>query len=244
MPDTPLLSIVVPAYNEELCIGPLIQQILKVPIGSVGFRREIIVVDDGSTDATATIAAGFPEIKLIRQRNAGKGNAVRTGISKAAGDFILIQDADLEYNPRDYIPMLSAIKVTPPNVVYGSRTKGVIASRGWRWPFPGKHEQQGIGPWGMNLVLMLLTYVLYGRVITDMLTAYKIYPMEALRKIRTVTNGFETDHELTAKLCRLGFKIVEVPVRYTPRSREQGKKIRAVDGLIAICTLFRFRIFG
>lgn len=239
--ESRVLSIVVPAYNEERYIKQLLERIFAVPTEEIGFDKEVIVVDDGSTDATAEIAKHFASVKLIQQKNAGKGNAVRAGIRHATGDFILVQDADLEYDPSDYVSLLSAAQLSPPNCVYGSRPWGIIQRRGWRWPLPGKHENQGVGPWVMNLVLMVLTFLLYGRVISDMLTAYKLYPARIVQAFRTITNGFETDHELTARLIRSNVAIVEVPISYSPRTAEEGKKIRAIDGMIAVWTLLRFR---
>jgi glycosyltransferase involved in cell wall biosynthesis len=239
--ESRVLSIVVPAYNEERYIGRLLERIFAVPTEQIGFAKEVIVVDDGSTDATAAITKRFASVKLIQQKNAGKGNAVRAGIRHATGDFILVQDADLEYDPSDYVLLLSAAQLSPPNCVYGSRPWGIIQQRGWRWPLPGKHENQGVGPWAMNLVLMALTFLLYGRIISDMLTAYKLYPAKIVQEFRTITNGFETDHEITARLIRSNVAIVEVPISYSPRTSEEGKKIRAIDGIIAVWTLLRFR---
>lgn len=174
------VSIIIPAYNEESFIGTLLEKILQVPTESVGFIKEIVVVDDGSTDKTAMIAGKFPKVTVIQQHNQGKGAAVQRGIKDSTGDFILVQDAEL-------------------------------------------------------------TLLLYGRWLTDLLTAYKIYP--ALIKNWVVrTHGFETDHELTAKLVKAGISIVEVPVSYTPRSLQEGKKIRPRDGLIAVLTLFKYRV--
>jgi dolichol-phosphate mannosyltransferase len=241
---TRLLTVVVPAYNEERFIGQLLEKILSVPTEKAGFSKEIIVVDDGSTDGTALTVRKFPSVRLIQQANAGKGSAVRSGIRHATGDFVLVQDADLEYDPSDYVVLLSALRFDAPISVYGSRPCGVIRRVGWRFPFPGKHEMQGIGPWGMNIVLMAATFILYGRIITDMLTGYKLYPTKIVQSMNTVTNGFETDHELTAKLSARGVRITEVPISYAPRTRADGKKIRSIDGLIALWTLLRFRFSG
>jgi len=235
------VSIIVPAYNEEAFIGTLLERITRVPTEDIGFRKEIIVVDDGSTDATAECAAFLPDVTVTRQDNQGKGAAVQRGLREATGDFVLVQDADLEYDPDDYVPMLAALGEAGATAVYGSRPLGVIRERGWLHPFPGKHPGQGIGPWAMNVVLSVFCLLLYGRWITDLLTGYKIYPAGILKGFTVRTRGFETDHELTAKLVKSGIAIHEVPVGYTPRSKEEGKKIRARDGLIALWTLLRFR---
>jgi len=234
------ISIVIPAYNEEAFIGELLKKIIAVPTESLGFKKEIIVVDDGSKDATAAIVRNFPEATLIQQRNQGKGAAVQHGISNASGDYILVQDADLEYDPLDYLPMLSQVNNAPAGAVYGSRTLGQIRDQGWGL-FPGRHAEQGFGPWLAGVVLSLWTYILYGRWISDTLTAYKIYPATIFKQIDVKTRGFETDHELTSKLIKKRISIFEVPINYTPRSVLEGKKIKASDGFIAILTLLRFR---
>lgn len=236
------LSIIIPAYNEARYIGPLIEKILSVDTESLGFEKELIVVDDGSSDDTLAIAGRYAAVKCFKQPfNQGKGSAVQRGIREAGGEYFLVQDADLEYDPGDYIPMLDMLGAGDKLAVYGSRTlhaydKGVI-----RGLIGSRHEKQGLGPWLANVALTLWTMLLYGRFITDTLTAYKLYPASAFKQFSVVTAGFETDHEITAKLIRRGISIVEVPIHYTPRSKAEGKKINALDGLKAIWTLLRFR---
>ncbi len=240
----PKVSIVIPAYNEEASIGNLLEVILAVDLASIGFEREIIVVDDGSKDKTSTIASKFKQVTCFKKENGGKGSATKYGIAKATGDWILIQDADLEYDPNDYIPMLKAIKKHHGLMtVYGSRILGQIKAKSSR-SFPGKHPDQSVGPWMAGVLLSLWAFVLYGTYITDTLTGYKIYPAEMLKKFRIQTFGFETDHELTAKLLRSGVKIVEVPVSYRPRSLEEGKKIRPRDFFIALATFWKYRFIS
>jgi dolichol-phosphate mannosyltransferase len=240
----PVLSIVIPAYNEGAFIGTLIERILAVPVERLGFEKELIVVDDGSKDNTGEIARGFAQrhkqVRCFTQvPNQGKGKAVRRGIQEATGDYILIQDADLEYEPNDYLLLLEGL--SRGDVVYGSRTLGQYARRpGWTL-VPGKHPQQGVGPWFAGVLLTLWTALVYGRWITDTLTAYKLYPAHVVKKLELRTSGFETDHEITAKLIRRRLRIVEVPIEYYPRSAEEGKKIKPSDGLIAVWTLLRFR---
>jgi len=238
----PKVSIVVPAYNEEAFIGTLLDLVLSVDTESLGFSKEIIVVDDGSKDGTSALVRRFSGVRLVQQKNQGKGRAVQRGIQEATGDYILVQDADLEYDPADYIPMLAKLAKLG-GAVYGSRTLGQLRENGWTLT-PGRHPRQLFGPWVANLLLTLWTFLLYGRWITDTLTGYKIYPREFFSRVEIVTRGFETDHEITAKLIRLGIRIHEVPISFSPRSEEEGKKIRARDGLIAVWTLLRFRFKG
>jgi glycosyltransferase involved in cell wall biosynthesis len=236
----PIVSIVIPAYNEAEFIGTLLDRIAAVPTESLGFQKEIIVVDDGSKDNTAKIASSFPGVKVFTQvPNQGKGRAVQRGIRESIGDWVLVQDADLEYDPGDYLELLRALK---PGIdsVYGSRTLGQRRKSGFTIT-PGRHPEQRFGPWLAGQVLTLWTWMLYGRWITDTLTAYKLYPAATIKKMRVVTTGFETDHEITAKLLRGGNRIVEVPIAYFPRGVEAGKKIKPRDGVIAVWTLLRFR---
>jgi len=236
----PVLSIVIPAYNEAAFIGRLLEQIIAVPTETAGFAKEIIVVNDGSRDKTEEVARGFAAVKCITQvPNQGKGKAVQRGIREASGDYILIQDADLEYDPSDYLELI--LGLSNADVVYGSRILGQRKRQKKLTLFPGKHPGQSVGPWLAGWVLSLWTWLMYGRWITDTLTAYKLYPAPAVKRMKLRTSGFETDHEITAKLIRMGLKIGEVPIAYSPRSREDGKKIKASDGVIAVWTLLRFR---
>jgi dolichol-phosphate mannosyltransferase len=238
------LSVVIPAYNEEAFIGRLLEEIARVDTRPAGFEKEVIVVDDGSRDRTGEIARAFPGVRVLRQEpNQGKGRAVQRGIRDCTGEFVLVQDGDLEYRPADYLPMLQALTdaaATGAVSVYGSRTWGQFRG-GRRLPFPGRHPRQGFGPWLAGVLLTGWTFLLYGRLITDTLTAYKIYPTDVIRGLDVRTHGFETDHEITAKLIRRGVRIREVPIGYEPRSVEEGKKIGPRDGLIAVWTLLRFR---
>jgi len=234
------LSIVIPAYNEEAHIGKLLELIAAVPTETLGWQKEIIVVDDGSKDRTSEVASAHAGVRVIRQSNGGKGKAVQRGIEEATGEYVLVQDADLEYDPADYLPMLEALG--PDTIVYGSRTRGVVARHESRAGCPGRHPQQDFGPWVAGVALTGWTLCLFGRVVTDTLTAYKLYPTKVLRELDVKTHGFETDHELTAKFIRRGYRIVEVPIGYRPRSIDEGKKIRMRDGFIAVWTLLRYRI--
>ncbi len=236
------LSIVIPAYNEEAFIATLLESIDAVDIASLGFEKEIVVVDDGSQDRTRELASAHPGVRVISQANQGKGAAVQRGIRECSGEWVLVQDADLEYDPQDYRSLLAATAAGPgPVAVYGSRTQGQLREGTGRFWFPGRHPRQGLGSWGAGALLTLWTFLLYGRFLSDTLTAYKLYPSDVIRGFHVRTRGFETDHELTAKLIRAGVRIVEVPIGYDPRSNEEGKKIRARDGFVAVATLLRFR---
>ena len=243
----PTLSIVIPAYNEEEFITTLLEQVVKVPTEKLGYTKEILVVNDGSKDGTEAAAKRFavshPEVKVLTQvPNQGKGKAVRRGIKESTGDLVLIQDADLEYDPQDYMALLEALGTGTGGVsVYGSRTLGQARLQKGPTLFWGRHAEQELGPWVAGQLLTLWTLLLYGTRITDTLTAYKLYPAKAVQAMEIKTSGFETDHEITAKLLRGGVRIVEVPISYHPRSVEEGKKIRPIDGLIAVWTLLKYR---
>lgn len=250
----PLLSIIIPAYNEEGSIGALLERVLQVNTKAVGMDREILVVNDGSKDGTAAVAEGVAarheQVRVFTQvPNQGKGRSVQRGIAESKGDYILIQDADLEYDPEDYIPMIQALfeqqRKAPGQAasIYGSRGLGQMRQRKGFTLFWGRHPEQRFGPWLAGQILSACTWLLYGQWITDTLTAYKLYPGDVMRSMNIKTRGFETDHEITAKLLRQGVVIDEVPVAYHPRGLEEGKKIRPVDGLIAVWTLLRYR-FG
>lgn len=236
-----LLSIVVPAYNEEAYLERVLEKIIRVNTLPMGFDKEILVINDGSNDGTGEIAARFSHqgVRCFNQiANQGKGKAVERGIREARGDYVLVQDADLEYNPEDYLPILRALERG--DAVYGSRTLGQLQRTGWTLT-PGRHPAQGFGPWFAGLILSCWTFVLYGQWLSDTLTAYKLCPAHALKAMRLRTSGFETDHEITAKLLRQKIRIIEVPIAYHPRSAAEGKKIRPWDGGIALWTLLRCR---
>ena len=240
----PKVSIVIPAYNEEAFIGTLVETILKVDLQSIGFEREIIVVDNGSKDKTYAIASAFKDVHCLRiEKNRGKGGGTKFGIANATGDYVLIQDADLEYDPKDYMPMLQALSNSKGLVsIYGSRILGELQEKNNKSRIlPGKHKDKSVATWIANALLSLWAFILYGQYITDTLTGYKIYPMDLLGKFTIKTFGFETDHELTAKLLRSNTKIIEVPISYHPRTVEEGKKIRAIDFFVAVWTFLKFR---
>ena len=225
------LSIVIPAYNEDRFIGTLLEQIQAVDLLPLGVSKEVIVVDDCSKDRTSAIVAGFPGVRLHRQPvNGGKGKAVRQGIAMATGDLLIIQDADLEYDPNDYVPMLRALLDGRGNVVYGSRYLG-----------RGRHPNQSWTAYLGGRSLSVAAWLATGRFLTDTVTAYKLFRRSDLAALDLQTSGFELDHEITARMLARGLTIVEVPIRYAPRSREEGKKIGARDWFVALRTFYRFR---
>jgi dolichol-phosphate mannosyltransferase len=227
----PTLSIVIPAYNEERYIGELLGQVRAVDLGALEVDKEIIVVDDCSADRTSAIAAAVPGVRLHRlPMNGGKGRAVRAGIDLATGDYLIIQDADLEYDPQDYVPMMRAILEKRGDVVYGSRYLG-----------RGRHAQQSLAAYAGGRSLSLVMLACTGQTVTDTVTALKLFPRDLLPSLHLETTGFETDHEITAKVLARGLRIVEVPVRYYPRSREDGKKIGPSDWFKAVRTFWRYR---
>ena len=226
-----VLSIVIPAYNEERFIGTLLEQIRDVDLTPLGVSKQVIVVDDHSTDRTSEIVRSFPEATLHRlERNSGKGRAVRAGLELATGNLLIIQDADLEYDPRDYVQMVQALLAGQGDIVYGSRYMN-----------RGRHANQSLTAYlgGRSLSLAALAFT--GRYLTDTVTALKLFPRDALVSLTLTTSGFELDHEITAKMLAMGKRIVEVPVRYYPRSREEGKKIGLRDWFIGVRTFYRFR---
>jgi dolichol-phosphate mannosyltransferase len=227
----PTLSIVIPAYNEERFIGTLLQQVQAVPLGAIGVASEIIVVDDCSTDRTSEIVRGVDGVRLYRlPSNSGKGAAVREGIAQATGDYLVIQDADLEYDPQDYLPMMQALLDQRADVVYGSRYLGT----GRR---AGQSLAAYLGGRSLSLVMLLTT----GTYLTDTVTALKLFPRTLLPLLALETRGFETDHEITAKVLARGLRIVEVPVTYKPRSKQEGKKIGLRDWFIGAWTFWKYR---
>jgi len=226
-----VLSIVIPAYNEARFIGTLLQQIAAVDLGPLGVRKEVIVVDDHSTDGTADIARGVDGVIVTRlQQNSGKGRAVRAGIGLATGDLLIIQDADLEYDPQDYVPMVTALLEGKADIVYGSR-----------YMRAGRHPNQTWAAYLGGRSLSLVARMFTGVWLTDTVTALKLFPTEVITSLALTTSGFELDHEITAKVLARGCRIVEVPVSYSPRSKEEGKKIGMRDWFIGIRTFFRFR---
>jgi glycosyltransferase involved in cell wall biosynthesis len=226
-----ILSIVIPAYNEERFIGKLLEQIKAVDLSPLGIDKQIIVVDDCSKDRTREIVAAVPGVQLLQmEKNGGKGRAVRAGIAVATGDYLIIQDADLEYDPQDYVPMTRALLDGKADVVYGSRYLG-----------RGRYPNQSIAAYLGGRSLSLVAWICTGRYITDTVTALKLFRRSEIAELPLETTGFELDHEITARMLARKRRIVEVPIRYYPRSREEGKKIGMRDWFIGTRTFWKYR---
>jgi len=227
----PAISILVPAYGEERTIEQVLRRALEL-----GLDCEIIVVDDGSSDATAAVvervAAASPQVRLIRhQRNRGKGAAVRTAIAASRGDIVLVQDADLEYDPRDIPRLIEPLQAGVADVVYGTRLRGGEPQRAHLfWHYAG------------NRLLSLLTNVLYNTTISDMEVGYKAFRGDLLRSLHLVSDDFRFEPEVTAKILRIpDVRLYEVPISYYGRTFAEGKKITWRDGILALGALLRFR---
>lgn len=231
------LSIIIPVYNEEATIGSIINIIKGLKL-SLNIKKEIIIIDDGSTDSTFHILKNEKNsyIKIFKhEKNLGKGAALRTGFKNVTGDIILIQDADLEYNPNDYNKLLTPILEKKAKIVFGTRLKN------YSLKFWG--EGKTVLPTHLiaNRFLTMLTNILYLSNLTDMETCYKVFKKEVINKVDLKCNRFDFEPEFTAKVLKNGFKIVEIPIKTNPRSYIDGKKIGFVDGLMAIYTLFKYR---
>lgn len=226
------LSIIIPAYNEEKTIKIILERIEAVDLENI--EKEIIIVDDGSKDRTREILKEFKNKHkiILHDKNQGKGMALRTGFKEATGDYIVIQDADLEYDPQDFKKMIALAKGKGARVIYGSRRLGP----GWQ-----KNPKAG---WFYHLggvFLAWLTNLLYRTRITDEATCYKMFEAKLLKSIDLKCRGFEFCPEITAKVARQGIEIHEISITYVPRNIKEGKKIKFRDGLIAIWTLIKLR---
>lgn len=230
------VSIIIPVYNEAKTIGRVIRRVLDSALPA-GFSREIIVVNDASTDRSLEVIKKFKSrLKLISHPvNQGKGAAVVSGLTKSSGEIVLIQDADLEYHPKYYVSLLQPFMSPRIKVVYGSRLIN------YPLRFLGKDKT----PMPLHLIanrfLTLLTNLLYGVSVTDMETGYKVMSAPLLRSLNLKSKRFDLEPEITAKILKKGVKIIEIPIKVRPRSYAQGKKIGLKDGLIAIWTLIKYR---
>jgi len=223
----PLLSVVMPVYNERATIEEIIGRVLSVPI-----RIQLIVVDDGSKDGTRDILSALQPrhgFRLIfQEKNQGKGAALRRGFAEATGDLVVIQDADLEYSPEEYPQLIELICQGRADVVYGSR-------------FLGRHRVFLFTHYLGNRLLTGITNVLYNTMLSDMETCYKVMRLEVLRSMTLQSDSFGIEPELTAKIFKRGYRVYEVPITYDGRGYEEGKKITWRDGLVALWVLLKYR---
>ncbi len=226
------LSVIICAYNEEATILQVLERVHEVALPA-DWERELVVVDNASTDRTPALlrTITYEDTDVIFQpRNMGKGTSIRTAIPHCTGDYVFIQDADLEYDPGDYPLFLNRAEEDRPAAIFGSRTLGGRAI-----------YEYAANYWGVRF-LTLLTNLLYGADLTDVATASKMIRTDALNRLRLTGKGFDLDFELPDKLLRAGYEIVEVPIHYEPRTIEEGKKIRPWDGLWALRVIVRDRL--
>jgi glycosyltransferase involved in cell wall biosynthesis len=228
MNDKMKLSVIIPVYNEVKTIHEIIKR-----VQATGLVDEILAIDDGSTDGSRDILAELDHTDTVKviyhEKNQGKGKAVRTGIENASGDLILIQDADLEYDPREYASLLKPVQEGIADVVYGSRFLGA--------------GRRPVLFWNMvaNKILTLVTNILYNNILTDMETGYKLFRREIVRDMTLHARGFEFEPEFTAKVLKSKARIYEIPITFNPRDYSEGKKIKMRDAFIAMWTLIKYR---
>jgi glycosyltransferase involved in cell wall biosynthesis len=245
------LSIIMPVYNERTTLEAIVERVQAVDLtvnvnsanlvlsggisGPVTLEREIIIVDDGSTDGTRDILDRWrveppPNVVIIyHEQNGGKGAALRTGFQRATGDILIVQDADLEYDPNDYVKLLSPLLEGRAPVIYGSRFSG------------GPRAAMSLGHTLGNQMLTVITNLLYGTSLSDMETCYKCFRRDVIDGMILRSRAFEIEPELTAKILKRGYTIFEVPISYNGRAFHEGKKISWKDGFSAVRTLVRYR---
>ena len=217
----------IPAYNEAATIGEVLAR-----IASLGLETKVIVIDDGSTDDTAAIAAAAGAT-VIRKANGGKGTAIRAGIAEAEGDIVVIQDADMEYDPVEVPELIEPIVRGAADVVFGSRLRGGKPQRAYLfWHLVG------------NRFLSLLTCVLFNTTLSDMETGYKAFRMDVIKSLDLRENAFGIEPEITGKVCKRKLRLYELPISYYGRTHDEGKKITWRDGFRAVWVLFRVRVRG
>jgi glycosyltransferase involved in cell wall biosynthesis len=227
LPD-PLLSVIMPVYNEEATIEEIVSRVLAVPL-----RVELLVVDDGSTDRSREILGELAEKRgfklFLQEKNIGKGAAVRRGFAEGKGDIFIIQDADLEYSPEEYPDLIELIVRGKADAVYGSR-------------FLGRHRAFLYTHYIGNRFLTFVTNVLYNTILTDMETCFKAIRADRVRQMTLRSNRFGIEPEITAKLFKAGCRVYEVPITYEGRGYEEGKKISWKDGVEALWVLLKYRV--
>jgi dolichol-phosphate mannosyltransferase len=229
------LSVIIPVYNEKKTILEVLSRIEKVKIENIS--KEIIIVDDYSTDGTKEVLKDIKKDYKIfyHKKNFGKGRAVRTGLENCTGDIIIIQDADLEYDPNDYKKLIVPIIENKSKVVYGSRfksSKGALKENRFF-----TYEAHTIGNYGLTMI----TNLLYFSRLTDMESCYKVFTKEVKEKLNLKSDRFDIEPEITAKILKKGYKIKELPINYYSRDFSEGKKINWKDGIVALLTLIRYR---
>lgn len=223
------LSIIISVYNEKGTISEILDRVRGVDMGNI--EKEIIIVDDFSNDGSREVLKGEEEkgvIVLYHERNRGKGAAIRTALEHITGDFVIIQDADLEYDPEDYMKLIGPILKGRADVVYGSR-------------FTGERKNMLFWHWIGNRFLTLITNILYNTTLSDMETCYKLFKAEIIKGLRIRSDRFNFEPEITAKIMKKGIRIYEVPISYTGREFNEGKKITWKDGFSALWTLVKYR---
>jgi len=227
------LSVVVPVFNERNTLVEILRRMRSVELPD-GIEREIIVVDDGSEDGTRDVLKqlGDSTVRvLMHERNRGKGAAVRTGFEHVSGDYVLVQDADLEYDPEDWPKLLAPVIRGRARVVYGSR-------------FTGERRNMMFLHWVGNRMLSLTTNILYNTTLSDMETCYKLIDADLVAQLKLRADHFDIEPEITAKILRRGVRIYEVPISYAGREFDEGKKITWRDGFAALWTLVKYRFGG
>ena len=226
------LSVIIPVYNEDKYISKVVSKVNRVKLKNV--TKEVIIVDDFSNDNTRKILSGLKGKrikKFFHNKNNGKGAAIRTGLRHSTGDIILIQDADMEYDPKEYAKLLKPIIENKSGVVYGSRIEAI------RKNLKNMYKLHFFG----NLLLTVVTNILYGSKITDMETGYKAFRREIIYNLNLKAKRFDFEPEVTAKILKKGYNIKEVPINFTGRKFEEGKKITWKDGLKALFYLIKYR---
>ena len=222
------VSFLIPAYNESRSIGEVLDRVAALPLD-----KQVIVVDDGSTDDTAALVEARDGVLLLRQHNQGKGAAIRHAIEHIDGEIAVIQDADMEYDPAEVPRLIEPIERGAADVVYGSRLRGGEAQRAYMfWHLVG------------NRFLSLLTGVLYNTTISDMETGYKAFRSEVLRSLDLRQSDFAIEPEITAKVCLRNLRVYELPISYYGRTYAEGKNITWRDGFKAVWVLFATRVRG